>query len=241
LPALEDELELARTMIRLGEDHGCETVALVTAMDRPLGNACGVALEMEEAIAALRGEAPGDLMEVTYALGAEMLVLGREAATTAEARVTLERAIGSGKAAATFRSVIAAQGGNPAVLDDPGLLPQAREVATYPAARGGYVASVEPRVLGRAIVEMGGGRRTMEDVIDPSVGLVIAVRPGDAVEAGQPLASIYAGSPDAVRVAQNALSRAVRLSPEPAPPSLPLISHRVSRAGVEEWGRRRAD
>jgi len=119
------------------------------------------------------------------------------------------------------------------VLDDPGLLPQAREVATYQAPRAGFVASVEPRVLGKAIVEMGGGRRTMEDAIDASVGFVIAVRPGDAVEAGQPLASIYAGNADTLRMGQNALNRALRLAPEPPPPSLPLISHRVSASGVE--------
>jgi pyrimidine-nucleoside phosphorylase len=232
LPALEDELELARTMIRLGEDHGCRTVALVTAMDRPLGNACGVALETEEAIAALRGEAPADLMEVTYALAAEMLVLGNSAGSTAAARPALEQAIRTGKAADKFRSVIAAQGGNPAVLDDPGLLPQAREVTTYQAPRAGYVAAVEPRILGKAIVEMGGGRRTMDDAVDASVGFVIAIRPGDAVEAGQPLASIYAGSPEALRIGVNAVNRAVRLAPEPPPPALPLMSHRVSREGV---------
>ena len=233
LPDLEDGLELARTMIRLGEDHGCRTVALMTAMDRPLGNACGVALETEEAIAALRGEAPADLMEVTYALAAEMLMLGGVARRAADARVMLEQAIRSGKAASTFRSVVAAQGGNPAVLDDPGLLPQAKEVTTYQAPRAGYVACVEPRVLGKAIVEMGGGRRTMEDAIDASVGFVIAVRPGDAVEAGQPLASIYAGNADTLRLGLSALSRALRLSPEPPAPALPLISHRVSTGGVE--------
>jgi thymidine phosphorylase len=171
-------------------------------------------------------------MEVTYALAAEMLVLGNSAGSIAAARPALEQAIRTGKAADKFRSVIAAQGGNPAVLDDPGLLPQAREVTTYQAPRAGYVAAVEPRILGKAIVEMGGGRRTMDDAVDASVGFVIAIRPGDAVEAGQPLASIYAGSPEALRIGVNAVNRAVRLAPEPPPPALPLMSHRVSREGV---------
>ncbi|OGU03742.1 MAG: thymidine phosphorylase [Gemmatimonadetes bacterium RBG_16_66_8] len=233
LPDLEDGLELARTMIRLGEDHGCRTVALLTAMDRPLGNACGVALETEEAIAALRGEAPEDLLAVTYALGGEMLLLGGVAADAARARAMLVEAITSGKAADKFRSVVAAQGGNPAVLDDPGLLPQAREVTTFQAARAGYVASVEPRMLGKAIVEMGGGRRRMEDPIDASVGFVIAVRPGDAVEAGQPLASIYAGDAEGLSTGTAALKRAIRLAPGAPAPPLPLLSHRVTAAGVE--------
>jgi pyrimidine-nucleoside phosphorylase len=234
LPDLDDGLELARTMIQLGEGHGCRTVALLTAMDRPLGNACGVALETEEAIAGLRGEAPADLMEVTYALGTEMLILGGVAKDAAEARAALKRAVQSGKAADKFRSVVAAQGGNPAVLDDPGLLPQAREVATYAAPRAGHVAHIEPRVLGRAIVEMGGGRRTMEDTINPAVGFVVAIRPGDAVEAGQPLASIYAADAEGIRMGVAALNRAVRLVAEAPPPPLPLLSHRVTVDGVEK-------
>ncbi|MBI3982847.1 MAG: thymidine phosphorylase [Gemmatimonadetes bacterium] len=233
LPDLETGLELARTMIQLGEDHGCRTVALLTAMDRPLGNACGVALETEEAIAGLRGEAPADLMEVTYALGVEMLLLGGAARTPGEARASLERAVRAGKAADKFRSVVAAQGGNPAVLDDPGLLPQAPEVATYAAPRAGFVAGIEPRVLGKAIVEMGGGRRTMDDAINPAVGFVVATRPGDTVEAGQPLASIYAANAQGIRVGIAALNRAIRIVSETPPPGLPLISHRVTREGVE--------
>ncbi|HWP38900.1 MAG TPA: thymidine phosphorylase [Gemmatimonadales bacterium] len=236
LPDLDDELELARTMIQLGEDHGCRTVALLTAMDRPLGSACGVALETEEAIAGLKGEAPADLMEVTYALGVEMLLLGGVATAASDARAMLVEAIRSGRAADRFRTVIAAQGGNPAVLDDPGLLPQARDVATYAAPRAGHVASVEPRVIGKAIVEMGGGRRTMDDAINPAVGFVIAIRPGDVVEAGQPLGSIYAGDAEGIRVGVAALNRAVRIVAEPPPPPLPLISHRVTRSGVETLG-----
>jgi pyrimidine-nucleoside phosphorylase len=172
-------------------------------------------------------------MEVTYALGVEMLLLGGATRTAADARAMLLAAIRSGRAADRFRSVVAAQGGNPAVLDDPGLLPQAPEVATYAAPRGGYVAAVEPRVLGKAIVEMGGGRRTMDDVINPAVGFVIAIRPGDAVEAGQPLGSIYAADAEGLRVGVAALNRAVRIVAEAPPPALPLISHRVTMEAVQ--------
>src|SRR5688500_6230034 len=125
LPELERGLELARTMIELGEDRGCPVVALLTAMDRPLGRACGNAIEVEEAILTLRGEGPPDTMEVTYALGAEMLVLAGGYASRAEARRAMERSIGTGRAATTFQSIIEAQGGNPGVVDDPAALPQA--------------------------------------------------------------------------------------------------------------------
>ena len=113
LPQLERVLELAEVMIKIGADHGCPTVCLVTAMDRPLGRACGNALEVEEAIAALKGEGPPDLMAVTYALGAEMLVLAGSPDDTDAARRELENAIGTGRAAEHFQKIIEAQGGNP--------------------------------------------------------------------------------------------------------------------------------
>src|SRR5207253_4653850 len=106
LPELNRVLELADVMIKLGADHGCPCVALVTAMDRPLGRACGNALEVEEAVAALRGEGPADLMSVTYALGAEMLVLAGVAEDTDSARHELEKAIGTGRAAEHFQRII---------------------------------------------------------------------------------------------------------------------------------------
>src|SRR5436305_8038480 len=119
LPQLERDLELAEAMIRLGSDHDCPVVALVTAMDRPLGRACGNALEVEEAIATLKGEGPPDLLEVTYALGVEMLLIAGVANTADDARRQMEKAIGTGKAAEHFQRIIEAQGGNPSVVEDP--------------------------------------------------------------------------------------------------------------------------
>ncbi|WP_461412975.1 thymidine phosphorylase [Gemmatimonas sp.] len=234
LPELDRGLTLARTMIELGADHDCPVVALLTAMDRPLGRACGNALEVEESIAALRGEGPADLMDVTYALGAEMLVLGGAAATRNEARRRMEVAISSGRAARKFQEIIEAQGGNPAVVDDPGLLPQAAECELFLAVRDGVVAQVEPRAIGRGITALGGGRTRVEDTVDPSVGFVITARPGDVVRAGEPLATIFARNADGVAAGRASLSESIRLADDADPP-LPLISHRVTRAGVELW------
>lgn len=234
LPELDRGLTLARTMIDLGTDHGCPVVALLTAMDRPLGRACGNALEVEESIAALRGEGPADLMDVTYALGAEMLVLGGVAATRNEARRRMEVAISSGRAARKFQAIIEAQGGNPAVVDDPGLLPQAAEVELFVAARDGVVAQVEPRAIGRGITAMGGGRTKVEDTVDPAVGFVITARPGDVVRVGEPLATIFARDAAGVEAGRAALRASIRLADDADPP-LPLISHRVTAAGVERY------
>src|SRR5919202_3576978 len=226
LSELERGLELARTMIELGADHGCPVVALITAMDRPLGRACGNALEVEESIHALKGEGPEDLMTVTYALGAEMLLLGRRSASLDEARRQMEVAISSGRAAAKLQEIIAAQGGNPHVVDDPAILPQANECELYAAPRRGFVAQVEPRAVGRGIIALGGGRTRMEDEIDPSVGFVITARPGDWVRAGEPLATIFARNRAGIEAGRGALREAIRIADEAEHP-LPLISHRV--------------
>lgn len=234
LPELDRGLTLARTMIELGADHGCPVVALLTAMDRPLGRACGNALEVAEAIAALRGEGPADLMDVTYALGTEMLLLGGVASTRHDARRRMEVAIASGQAARKFQQIIEAQGGDPAVVDDPGLLPQAAEVALFVAARDGVVAQVEPRAIGRGITVLGGGRTKVEDAVDPSVGFVITARPGDVVREGAPLATIFARDAAGVAAGRAALLESIRLA-DGADPPLPLISHRVTGAGVERY------
>ena len=229
---LDRGLELARTMIELGEHHGTPVVALLTAMDRPLGRACGNALEVEESILALRGEGPPDLMSVTYALGAEMLVLAGVAADEDAARRRMEQAIGTGRAAEHFQRIIEAQGGNPAVVDDPALLPQAAQVELYAAPRRGFVARVEPRTVGRGIISLGGGRTSMEDVLDLSVGFMISVRPGDWVEQGEPMATIFARDRAGVESGKATLRAAISIADEADPP-LPLVSHRVSARGVE--------
>ena len=231
LPELDRGLALARTMIELGADHGCPVVALMTAMDRPLGRACGNALEVEESIMALRGEGPPDLMKVTYALGAEMLVLAGVATDRDDALRRLEVAISSGRAAAKFQEIVAAQGGDPRVIDDPSILPQAAECELYLAPRGGVIAQVEPKAIGRGITAMGGQRTTVEDGIDPSVGFVITARPGDIVRAGEPLATVFASDRDGVRAGLVALRTSITIA-EDAEPPLPLISHRVTDAGV---------
>jgi pyrimidine-nucleoside phosphorylase len=237
LPTLEQSLELAQTMIALGEDRGCPTVALLTAMDRPLGRACGNALETEEAILALRGEGPEDLMEVTYALGVEMLLAAGVEKTSKKARQRLENALGSGLAAEKFEQVIEAQGGNPKTVEDPSVLPQALEVEVYAAPRTGVVTGVSPKLIGQAVVAMGGGRMKVEGPVDPTVGFVITVNPGDKVLAGEPIASVFAKDAAGMKLGLDTLGRAIAIGDKLTEKPLPLISHRVTRAGVEELAR----
>ncbi len=226
----EQSLVLAETMIRLGEASGCRTVGLLTAMDRPLGIACGNAIEVEEAIAGLRGAGPPDLMEVTYALGAEMLLASGLETDRDVARRRVEAVVASGAALERFGRLIEAQGGDPRVIDEPLRLPQAPVAVDLAADRAGVVATVEPRAIGHAIVALGGGRSKTDDAVDPAVGFRIYVKPGDSVDPGTRLATVLARSPDQVASAEAALRAAISIGDTATP--LPLTSHRVSRDGV---------
>jgi pyrimidine-nucleoside phosphorylase len=231
LPELDRGLELAQTMINLGADRGCAVVALITAMDRPLGRACGNALEVEEAIHTLRGEGPPDVLGVTYALGAEMLVLGGASTSLDAARRAMEVSISSGKAAYKLEEIIDAQGGNAGVVEDPSVLPQAGACELFLAPRSGVVARVEPRTVGRGVTALGGGRTRMEDAVDPSVGFVITAKPGDVVQSGEPLATVFARDRAGIETGLATLRQAVAIADEADIP-LPLISHRVTSDGV---------
>jgi pyrimidine-nucleoside phosphorylase len=234
IPELDRGLELARTMVELGADHGCPVVALLTAMDRPLGEACGNALEVAECMRALHGDGPADLMAVTYALGAEMLVLGGAAASREEAHGRLRAAIADGSAARTFEAIVAAQGGDPRVVDAwDDVLAVAPLVRPFEAARDGVVAHVLPRPVGKGIVALGGGRRRVDDVVDPAVGFVITARPGDPVRRGQPLATVHARDEAGLAAGWAALEAAIGIADAVDLAPLPLVSHRVSMAGTE--------
>jgi thymidine phosphorylase len=237
LPELEDELELANAMIDLGVRHGCPVVALLTAMDRPLGRACGNALEVAEAIEVLKGAGPPDLIEVTLALGAEMLVLGAVATSREAAHALLKDAISSGRALLKFEEIVSAQGGDKAVLRDPSRLPQAPRHSTLEAKREGIVQSVDPRAIGYGIIALGGGRQNMEEDVDPSVGFVITAKPGLHVTKGQSLATIHARSREDINTGRSILEQAIAIGDSALPP-LPLISHRVTARGVETLDQR---
>jgi len=233
LPELERSLELAQTMIGIGRAHGREVVAYITAMDRPLGHAIGNALEVEEAVLTLRGEGPADVRELTLALCGEMLRLAGVAADAAEARRMASAALDDGRALDRMQQIVEAQGGNPAVLDDPAVLPQAPVRRVFEAGRAGYLVAVDTRAVGRAAVALGAGRTTLDAAIDPAVGFHITAKPGIRVEAGEPLGTVYARDVAGAEAALAMLAAAYRIEDEPGPAPLPLISHRVSADGGE--------
>lgn len=232
LPEEDRALELARTMIEIGVREGLEVVALLTAMDRPLGRAIGNALEVVEALDVLQGAGPADLREVTVALASEMLVLGGAATGTDRGRALAEEALDDGRALDMFRRVVEAQGGDPHITEDPGRLPVAPVQRAVTAKRGGRVVAMDTRGIGEAAVSLGAGRTTLNGEIDPRVGFVMAVAPGDAVEAGASLAEVHAADETSAAEAAEALRAAIRIGPE-EPVIRPLVSHRITAGGLE--------
>ncbi len=185
MKTVEDARLLAETMVAIGERMGKKTVALLTSMEQPLGRMIGNALEVRESIEILRDEGPDDVRALTLALAEVMLELGEVDPRGAAS------ALADGSALELFGRIIEAQGGDRRVCDDLSRLPSAKHRVPYIAKTSGYVSAMDTRRVGLAACVLGAGRARTDDVIDPGVGLEMACRLGDQVEAGQPLAWIY--------------------------------------------------
>jgi len=212
--------ELAHELTAVGEALGRRVVCLMSDMDQPLGMAVGNALEVEEAVQTLRGEGPAALTELCLVFGARMLVLGERAEDEAEARSMLAEAISSGRALERFREWVAAQGGDPRVADDLSLLPRAKVAREVRARTPGHVSSFDAEEVGRSAMVLGAGREHVGDAIDPAAGLVLAVRVGDEVAAGDLLCTLHAASEGLLDAGEERFVRSVHITPDPveAPP-----------------------
>lgn len=212
MKTIEDARVLADELTRTGEALGKRVVCLLTDMDQPLGCAVGNGLEVAEAFATLHGEGPEDLMQECLALGSRMLVLAGVARDADEGRERLMRAVEGGSAAAKAREWVSAQGGDPSVVDDPGVLPRAARTRTVTAHEHGWVAHYDAATVGRAAMAMGAGRASMTDAIDPAAGLVLAAKVGDRVEDGAPLATLHAASEELLDAGEERFRNAIVMS-----------------------------
>jgi thymidine phosphorylase len=207
--------ELAQTMVGLGAEAGVRTTALLTSMDAPLGRAVGNAVEVEEAVATLRGEGPPDLVEVTLALAAEMLALAGLPADPATA-------LADGRALDRYRRMIAAQGGDP---DAP--LPQAQHTEVVTAGQPGWLGRLDARAVGVAAWRLGAGRARKEDDVNHAAGIMCLARPGDPVTVGQPLLELRTDDEARFGPATEALAGAIEIVPRP-PATQPLVIERIT-------------
>ena len=208
---------LARTMVAIGRAHGLAVTCELTDMEQPLGRAVGNSLEVIEAIATLRGAGPDDLVALTRLAGAEMLVLGRKVRDRAAGLARIDRAIADGSGLAKLRELVAAQGGEPRMVDDPGRLPRAPHVETLRAARTGYVKAIAAGALGLASVHLGAGREKKGDPIDHRTGIVLHAKVGDRVERGAPFADVHHAGRPADAAAIEGVHAAFAFSARPVP------------------------
>ena len=222
---------LARTLAGIGRAAGKRVTALLTDMSQPLGRTVGNALEVLEAVELLRGDGPADLREVTVALAAEMLLLGGAAPDVGAGRRAIEAAIADGRGLAKLEEIVAAQGGDPAGLRDPGRLPRAPRTYEVPAPAAGFVQAIDCEAIGLAAVALGAGRARLEDRIDPAVGIVVHRRIGDTVERGEPLCTVHEGDRSEARDRMAArLQAAFRFGPGGVAPP-PLVLWRIGSDG----------
>ncbi|WFQ87238.1 pyrimidine-nucleoside phosphorylase [Bacillus velezensis] len=188
----EDAVNLAKAMVRIGNNVGRQTMAVISDMSQPLGFAIGNALEVQEAIDTLRGEGPEDLNELVLTLGSQMVVLAKKAETLEEARTKLQEVMKNGKALEKFKEFLSNQGGDASVVDDPSKHPQAAYKIDVPAKEAGVVSEIVADEIGVAAMLLGAGRATKEDEIDLAVGIMLRKKVGDNVEKGEPLVTLYA-------------------------------------------------
>jgi pyrimidine-nucleoside phosphorylase len=218
---------LAETLVGLAESEGVRATALLTAMEQPLGETVGNALEVREAVACLRGEGPADLREVTLALAGESVLAVDRGAPREEVRADLASMLDDGRALARFARLVERQGGDPAVVSNPEILAEAPVRVTWESPVDGYVTATDAYEIGVAAVELGAGRRRLEDDVDPAVGFELLARRGDRIERGQAVAVIHARSEESAASAARRLGNAYGFGDAP-PEDPPLVWKRVT-------------
>jgi pyrimidine-nucleoside phosphorylase len=224
MKTIEDARALAQSLVSIGTSHGVRTEAFISAMDAPLGRAVGNAIEIVECIDTLKGRGPEDLESLVIRLATRMVWLAGLAPTEASAETRVREALGSGAALAKFAAMIARQGGDAAIVDEPTRLPHARHRHSVLAAATGYVRRLDAELVGRASMLLGAGREKVSDTIDPGAGIVIQAKPGAAVTPGTPILELHfnddRGLADAIRLAESAVE--ITPTPAPSPPALVL-------------------
>ena len=233
MKTLDDSIGLAQAMVSIGERNGRRTIALITDMDLPLGHAIGNSLEVAESVATLKGHGPADLTEVCLQLAANMLYLA-DKGTLDECRRLAGDALSSGAALEKLRAMVIAQGGDVSVIDDTSKFPQAPVTYEVKSPSDGYITHMETEKCGIASVALGAGRKSKEDDIDMSAGVVLVKKTGDKVTRGETIARLYTAKQSALPEAERLLLDAITFSDkQPAPEK--LILARVSKDSVERF------
>lgn len=231
----EDAQKLAEALVAIGEDFGKETVAYLTNMNQPLGYKIGNWLEVEEAMEALRGDGPDDVMEVSHLLAGTMIKLGGKAETVEEGIDMSKEAVAGGQAFEKWLELTRAQGGDVEVLKDVDKYQgKAGFKFEFKAPESGFLTQIDAYKMGIASLELGAGRKTKEDRIDHAAGIVLKTKTGGQVKKGETLAVGFTNNESAMKTAIDVLDDAFTINDEEKPEPSPMITHRVDRQGVHE-------
>lgn len=212
MKTLEDSNALAKEMVKIGNNAGRKTIAVVSDMDQPLGYAVGNALEVKEAIDTLKGRGPADFVELVMALGAQMLIASGKTTSEKEAKAMLQETIDNGTALEKLAEFVKAQGGDPAAVYDPHLLPRANIIEPVFVQQAGYIEHIECDEIGICSLILGGGRETKESKIDLSVGIVLTRKVSEYVDRGDIIAYIHGNDHGKIREAKRRLLDAYHIS-----------------------------
>jgi pyrimidine-nucleoside phosphorylase len=226
---LDDSIALAQAMCAIGAGLGKRMVALITRMDEPLGRAVGNAVEVAESIACLKGDGPGDLVSLSIELAAEMVLMAGKAKSLDDARAVCKRTIADGSALQRFRRLVQAQGGDVRAVDDPSLLPTARQRVVLESREAGFVRSLAARPVGHATMLLGAGRARMDSPVDHAVGVILHKKVGDSVRVDEPLCTLLVNDELRLDEATNLIRNAYAFEAEPAVPP-PLLVERIATA-----------
>ena len=228
----EKAFELARAMVDIGTLTNKHTVAIVSDMNQPLGQAIGNSLEVKEAIDTLKGEGPKDLEDLCLTLGSNMLVLGKKASSVEEGYQMLKDIIKSGRALDTLKQFVKAQGGNPVVIDNPNLLPQAEIIIDILADTDGLIQSINALEIGESAMMLGAGRETKKSKIDLAVGIKLNKKVNDSVKKGEVIATLYVNNEKNLQEVTKRVKSAFTIDGTNRE-KLPLIYGIVTKEGIQ--------
>lgn len=230
----ERAIELANTLIAVGNQFGKRTIGFITDMSQPLGFAVGNWLEMKECIECLKGRNVPDLMELTYVQGGAMVMLGGKAASIGEGMDQCREAIGNGSAWKAFENMVNRQGGDARFINEPDLYAKPRHAVEIRSSLSGDIDSIDALEIGYAGILLGAGRMKVGDSIDPRAGIILRKKVGDIVSPGDVLAVLYADDEEKISEAVQRVERAFTIGEEPSP-APPLILSIIDENGARKW------
>jgi pyrimidine-nucleoside phosphorylase len=239
MQSYERSLELAQTLVRIGNGFGKETVAFITSMEQPLGITIGNWLEVVESVECLRGrlgynDASSDLMEVTHVLAGAMLMLGKKAKTIAEGVKMSRTSVTDGSAYRKLLELVAAQGGDVSAIENLERYPLSRHTIEVGTTEEGYVAEIDSLELGLTSTTLGAGRAMIDDMIDPKAGMILKKKLGDRVESGDVLAVFQTDRENVLTAARDRIRNSFKIQPA-LPRQKPLILSYIEKGGVKTW------